>query len=353
MAAGALGRAGVVARLVDQRPRRAAPGTLRCLRLRGSFLPHTCYSHTTQGNTKILCIRNGPVSPLISAHRYTKSLPTSLSLGWAHSPTFMGCGHGQGGLLSRGLTCGFVPLLLLFPGVPALCISFCVLLPGRDYSEQGGTTSVPPVLKIVLLQVSNWGCLVSAAQGRVYGGDYQRYSMASQLLLSPWHMGQKDRNVGVLHGLLGLRPCAFLSCPSSVSLQREVGIWGSGQLEAPYHWVCFPHPQLLRKSRPEEPKCPPSVPPHQHGLGPHTCLCLTSRQPFWVWPGSPHSTCTHPWTCRREVVGWLGGWDWAGLGILFKARCLTIPPSPPAQPWAPGPWLATGAWDKAHRTEPH
>lgn len=132
MAAGALGRAGVVARLVDQRPRRPSRD-FEVPEAQGSFLPHTCYSHTTLGKTKILCIRNGPVSPLISVHGYTKSLPTPLSLGWAHSPTSWGV------IMAKGDFC-----LVGSPVTLLLCFSFslvslhCVFLAVSFFLE--GTT---------------------------------------------------------------------------------------------------------------------------------------------------------------------------------------------------------------------
>lgn len=53
-----------------------------------------------------------------------------------------------------------------------------------------------------------------------------------------------------------------------------------------------------------------------------------------------------------EAVGWEGG---TGAGLAPSPQPVAQPslPLPPVQPWALGPWLATGAWAKSHRTEPH
>ena len=53
-----------------------------------------------------------------------------------------------------------------------------------------------------------------------------------------------------------------------------------------------------------------------------------------------------------EAVGWEGG---PGEGLAPSPQPVAQPslPLPPVQPWALGPWLATGAWAKSHRTEPH
>ena len=150
-----------------------------------------------------------------------------------------------------------------------------------------------------------------------------------------WGALLRCRGLGVLGG--GQSPL-FLFSPPSALLHSSPRPQGAAEAPGPFHLLQCPGPTLGRQ--PLAVLVSTGSPPSRA-----SAKCVT---------GGQTASCPPPWTCQEVMRPWARR---VGLEQAWAPS-----PQPVAQPslpyhlynpGPPGPWLATGAWAKSHRTEPH